>query len=97
MPVCFVFGHCFLALPQPLFLLLEKRFGPIKGLMSSYAQHRNSFWANLPRRRSSRPDALPMGVDELEQHRIIRSSADFAKEGPSVPGPSLFSMIDRAA
>jgi hypothetical protein len=30
MPICFAFGHCILALPQRLFLFLEKRFGPIK-------------------------------------------------------------------
>jgi hypothetical protein len=43
MPVCFAFGHCILALPQTLFLLLEKRFGPIKSLIGFHAQRRNSF------------------------------------------------------
>src|SRR5436309_14153410 len=39
-PVCFVFGHCFLALPQPLFLLLEKRFRTIKSLMRIHTHRR---------------------------------------------------------
>lgn len=42
MPICFAFGHCILALPQRLFLFLEKRFGPIKSLIG-FAQGRNSF------------------------------------------------------
>jgi hypothetical protein len=43
MPVCFVFGHCFPALPRPLFFLLEKPFGPVKRLFGIHAQRRNSF------------------------------------------------------
>jgi hypothetical protein len=40
MPVCFEFGYCFLALPQPLFLLLEKRFGTIKSSLMRITHRR---------------------------------------------------------
>jgi hypothetical protein len=87
MPVCFVLGHCVPALPHPLFLLLEKRFGPIKSLIGIHAQRRNSFWTNLregaPLERMAAANA---GVDEVGQHRLA----------PFVPLPDvMFSALGR--
>ena len=41
---CLVFGHCFLTVLQPLFLLLENRIGSIACLMSVDIQRRYSFF-----------------------------------------------------
>jgi hypothetical protein len=40
---CLIFGHCFLTVSQPLFLLLENRLGSIACLMSIDIQRRYSF------------------------------------------------------
>jgi hypothetical protein len=69
---CLVFGRCFLTVQQPLFLLLENRFGSIACLMSVDIQRRYSFaggihptgslllfWRNPPHRTDLPEDRMP--------------------------------------
>ena len=69
---CLVFGHCFLTVLQPLFLLLENRIGSIACLMSVDIQRRYSFLGeSTPQDRPSwGPDAVcRCGVGQLNQRR----------------------------